>query len=76
MSERIYYDFDNTKRPLVRFSRDGACSVCEKGLDWYDSKWVEQAEPFRMVCFDCGTSKECSGWPKEEYRSWFYYTDG
>jgi hypothetical protein len=73
---RIYYDFDMEQRPLNLFSKEGACLHCDKPIGWYDSKWVEQQEPFRIICLDCGTSEECSGWPKNEYRTWFYYSDG
>ena len=60
----------------VKMVGSGRCYICQSALGHYDSKWIEQIEPYRLVCYDCGWSKECHGIPSDAHKTWFWYTDG
>lgn len=60
-------------------NRDGACFVCGAALGRYDSKFIEQTPPHRLLCKYLPTDDTAHGEAIAQIhdrRLWYYWTDG
>ncbi len=58
-------------------NRKGICALCGYPFGHYDSKYIERAEPHRMVCI-WGPPDGCAHADLGDLdeRLWYYWTDG